>query len=82
MQARAIEDGRTVPIEQFIKQYFDARDVVNTLKSEFETKIKVDLLVKPNDSAERLYRAGIDRIDNHVEEKYDRMGLQQKLKEY
>jgi hypothetical protein len=31
--------------------------------------------VKPNDSVGRLYKAGIDQIDNHVEEKYDRVGL-------
>jgi hypothetical protein len=35
----------------------------------------VDLLVKPNDSVGRLYKAGIDQIDNHVEEKCDRGGL-------
>ena len=64
-----------MPIERFIEQYFAARDVVNALKTEFGTDIMVDLLVKPNDSVGRLYKAGIDQIDNHVEEKYDRVGL-------
>jgi hypothetical protein len=40
----------------------------------------VDLLVKPNDGTTRLYRAGIDRIDNHIEEKYDRAALERLLK--
>jgi hypothetical protein len=57
-----------------------ARNVVNTLKVEFGADIKVDLLVKPYDGAERLYRAGIDKIDNHVEEKYDRAELERLLR--
>jgi hypothetical protein len=73
--AREAGEGRNVPVGRFIEQYFAARDVVNTLKSEFGTEIMVDLLVKPNDSVERLYKAGIDRIDNHVKEKYDRREL-------
>jgi UDP-N-acetylglucosamine kinase len=53
--------------------------VVNALKIEFATDIMVDLLVKPNDGVDRLYKAGIDQIDNHVKEKYDRAGLEQVL---
>lgn len=62
-------------------QYFAARDVVNALKTEFATDIMVDLLVKPNDGLDRLYKAGIDRIDNHVKEKYDRTGLEKVLQD-
>jgi UDP-N-acetylglucosamine kinase len=75
VQAREAEEGRNVPVGRFIEQYFAARDVVNALKTEFGTDIMVDLLVKPNDSVGRLYKAGIDQIDNHVKEKYDRVGL-------
>jgi len=79
VQARELEEGRNVPIGRFIEQYFAARDVVNALKIEFGTDIMVDLLVKPNDSANRLYKAGVDQIDNHVREKYDRAGLERIL---
>jgi UDP-N-acetylglucosamine kinase len=79
VQARELEDGRNIPAERFIEQYFAARDVVDTLKAEFGADIKVDLLVKPNDSEARLYKAGIDRIDNHVREKYDRTSLERIL---
>jgi UDP-N-acetylglucosamine kinase len=75
VQAREAEEGRSIPIDRFVEQYYAARDVVNTLKSEFGADIMVDLLVKPYDGAERLYRAGIDKIDNHVMEKYDRAEL-------
>lgn len=79
VQAREIEEGRNIPVDQFIEQYFAARDVVNALKSEFGNQIMVDLLIKPNDSDSRLYRAGIDKIDYHVPEKYDRAGLERIL---
>jgi UDP-N-acetylglucosamine kinase len=80
VQAREAEEGRRVPAERFIDQYFAARDVVNVLKEEFGSQIMVDLLVKPNDNAPRLFRAGIDRIDYHVPEKYDRVSLEKTLK--
>jgi UDP-N-acetylglucosamine kinase len=81
VQAREIEEGRNIPINQFISQYFAARDVVNALKMEFGSRIMVDLLIKPNDgSAQRMYKAGIDRIDYHVPEQYDRAGLESILK--
>jgi len=80
VQAREVEEGRNIPVNQFISQYFAARDVVNTLKSEFGTDLMVDLLIKPNDSAQRLYKAGIDKIDYHLPEKYNRESLESILK--
>ena len=76
VQAREALEGRRIPPERFIAQYFAARDVVNDLKRNFGAKIHVDLLQKPIDGSERLYRAGIDQIDNHIPEKYDRLRLE------
>jgi UDP-N-acetylglucosamine kinase len=81
VQYREILEGRGIPVGNFIEQYFAARDVVDALKAEFGADIKVDLLVKPNqDPAQRLYKAGVDAIDNHVDEKYSREELGQLLK--
>jgi adenylylsulfate kinase-like enzyme len=71
VQAREALEGRNIPPQRFIEQYFAARQVVNALKKEFGANIKVDLLFKPNDNTEKLYRAGIDQIDYHVPETYD-----------
>lgn len=68
--SREALEGRRIHIEHFIEQYFAARGVVNRLKSEFGSDLKVDLLLKNTDNSHRLYKAGIDRIDNHVPEKY------------
>lgn len=79
VQAREAEEGRRIPVDRFIHQYFAARDVVNRLKAEFGPKIAVDLLLKPTDDTPKLYKAGIDQIDYHVREKYDRKQLEAAL---
>ncbi|HEX7047913.1 MAG TPA: zeta toxin family protein [Gammaproteobacteria bacterium] len=70
VQARETEEGRRILLEDFIHQYFAARNVVNRLKDRFSGNIKVDLLIKNHDGSDRLYKANIDKIDNHVPEKY------------
>lgn len=79
VQAREAEEGRNIPPERFIDQYFAARDVVNTLKREFGPKIQVDLLLKPNDDAVKLVRVGIDEIDAHVPERFSKAELEAAL---
>jgi len=72
VMAREAQEGRRIPPERFVEQYFGAREVVNALKGEFGQQIAVDLLFKPTDGTPRLYRAGIDQIDYHVPETYSR----------
>lgn len=70
VQAREAAEGRRILPEDFVRQYFAARDVVNRLKRERGKAIQVDLLMKNNDKSQRFYRAGVDQIDNHIPEKY------------
>jgi UDP-N-acetylglucosamine kinase len=80
VRAREAAEGRRIQPETFIEQYFAARDVVNRLKATFGKDIAVDLLLKNNDNTRRLYEAGIERIDNHIPEKYTRADLEQMIK--
>lgn len=80
VQAREAAEGRRIQPEHFIEQYFAARDVVNRLKLEFGKDVRVDLLLKNNDNSRRLYQAGVDQIDNHIPEKYNRADVEQMLK--
>lgn len=80
VQAREAAEGRRIEPEHFIEQYFAARDVVNRLKRELGKEISVDLLLKNNDNTQRMYRAGVDQIDNHIPEKYTRAQIEQMLK--
>jgi predicted ABC-type ATPase len=70
VQAREVAEGRRIQPEDFVRQYFDARVVVNRLKAELGKRIQVDLLMKNNDGSHQFYRAGVDQIDNHIPEKY------------
>jgi UDP-N-acetylglucosamine kinase len=79
VQAREAAEGRRIPPERFIDQYFAARDVVNALKHEFGPKITVDLLIKPNDQTVKTVHQGVDRIDTHVPERFTREQLEAKL---
>lgn len=70
VQAREGAEGRRIQPEDFVRQYFAAREAVNRLKAEFGKDIRVDLLMKNNDGTDRFYRNGVDQIDNHIPEKY------------
>ena len=69
---REAAEGRRIRPEDFVQQYFAARDVVNRLKAEFGRALRVDLLLKNLDGTSRLYRAGVDNIDHHIPEKFGR----------
>ena len=79
VQAREEAEGRRILPENFVDQYFSARDVVNALKLEFGKEVHVDQLLKHIDNSSRLYKAGIDKIDYHIPENYSRPELRAKL---
>ncbi len=75
VKAREKKDGRHVPREVFIEGYFSARENVNILKSEFGSRIQVDLIIKNIDGTDFDYRENIDKIDNYTPEKYTKETL-------
>lgn len=79
VQAREAAEGRRIQPEDFARQYFAARQVVNRLKTELGKAIQIDLLMKNNDGSQRFYRAGVDQIDNHIPEKYSPAEVRQLL---
>ena len=79
MLDREVVEGRRINPLDFVNQYFAARDVVNRLKTKFGSNIRVDLLLKNTDNSHRLYKAGVDQIDNHIPEKYKRADLEKLL---
>jgi len=79
VQSRETVEGRNIRLEHFIEQYFAARGVVNRLKLTFGSNVKVDLLLKNTDNTHKLYKAGVDQIDNHIPEKYTPADLEKLL---
>ena len=73
--ARERLEGRNIRPKTFIRQYFAARQVVNSLKVEFGKSLHVDLILKDWDNSNRVYADNIDRIENFVPEKYSEQDL-------
>lgn len=78
--AREALEGRNIRPEDFTHQYFSARQTVNRMKADFGRDVAVDLLVKNNDGSQRFYKFGVDKIDNHVPEKYSPADVERMLK--
>lgn len=72
VKAREELEGRRIPEDDFVNQYFGARDVVNKIKANFGKDVSVDLLLKNIDNTNKFYRAGVDSIDHYIPEKYSR----------
>ena len=72
IQKRETAEGRRIPPDRFVEQYFQAREVVNRIKATFGKEVRVDLLLKNIDNSTRTYHAGVDQIDGHVPERYSR----------
>ena len=79
VKSRELIEGRRIEPEHFIEQYFAARNVVNDLKEKLGRDIRVDLLLKNTDNTNRLYKAGVDKIDNYIPEKYTESDLEKIL---
>ncbi|NKQ11064.1 zeta toxin family protein [Pseudomonas sp. SST3] len=75
VEAREAAEGRRILPEHFIDQYFAARDVVNALKLKFGKDVHIDLLLKHIDNSNRLYKAGVDKIDYHIPERHTKASL-------
>jgi predicted ABC-type ATPase len=79
VKAREEKDGRFVPKDAFIDQYFRARESVNNLKAEFGSRIEVHLIVKNLDGTDFRYKANIRTIDSYVPETYTQDTLNQMI---
>lgn len=73
--ARAERDGRVVPKEKFIEQYFCARENVQILKKEFGPQVRVDLVAKNIDGTDFRYKENVDIIDSYIPESYTKETL-------
>ncbi len=75
VEKREVLEGRHIPVESFIDQYFKSRKNANYLKKKFGNQVRLDILMKNIDGTDRLYRSGVDQIDNHIPEKYSELDI-------
>lgn len=80
VQARERLEGRRIPPEVFVGQFFAAKDVVNALKQKFGNKLQVNLLIKNTDASSQSHREDIALIDDDLYGGYDSQGLLKYIK--
>ncbi|PZP98361.1 MAG: hypothetical protein DI587_14835 [Variovorax paradoxus] len=61
--ARELTEGRRIPPERFVHQFFESRKVVNSLKVKFQKAIKIDVLLKDIDGSNRRYEANVSDLN-------------------
>ena len=60
-------EGRNIPKEAFVNQFFAARDVVNKVKDIFKDRIEIDLVIKDYKANTEDIKLNISRIDNYIQ---------------
>jgi predicted ABC-type ATPase len=80
VKKREKKEGRVIPKEIFIEDFFKARNNVNKLKKEFGDKIILNLIIKDLNKVD-LYETknNIDNVDNYLKIKYSKEELILKL---
>lgn len=81
VQAREITEGRNIPLDDFITQFFAARHNVITLKRLYGERIQVDLLIQGEGDMDEgiLANVSVEQIDALIPQTYDEAGLRQRL---
>lgn len=72
VRAREVQEGRHIPSEKFVDQYFWAREVVRKLKLKYGNQIRVDVLQKNTDGTTQRSFADVEDIDMWVPERFNR----------
>ncbi len=73
---REAKEGRRIPRDSFIDQFFSAGEVVQSMKGEFGEKIAIWLVEKNLETKKENIRINIDRIDSHLSNAYSRSQLE------
>ncbi len=78
-KAREAKEGRNVPMEVFIRDYFSAKKIIEEMKTKFTDKISVDLVVRDFLSGETKTYSDISDIDSYMKLPYNINTLEEEL---
>ena len=62
VQAREMLEGRRIPPDRFVHQFFESRKVVEQLKVKFGKAIKVDVILKDIDGAKGKFHGNVSDL--------------------
>ena len=79
-QKREALEGRKIPLEMFIKAFFEAYENVNKIKKEFGNQVELWLIVKNLEQGIEKTYFNIDNIDSYIKIDYTTQSLEEKLK--
>lgn len=68
--AREVQEGRNIPAEQFVQQFFASRECVKALKLKYGDAIKIDVLLKNTDGSSGKYFANVRDLESVVPVQY------------
>lgn len=72
VKAREALEGRNIPAERFVEQYFGAHDVVSQLKVKFGPQVTIDVILKDINGKNRRYLANVQDLKVAVAIPYTR----------
>lgn len=72
VQARELEEGRRIPPERFVEQFFRSHEVVNALKVKFAQSITIDVISRNASKTERSYHGNVSDLNHVVPIKYSK----------
>jgi hypothetical protein len=78
-QKREVVEGRNIPKESFVEQFFASRKNVDTVKAEFKSKVQVDLIVRNVQTNKYSYKDNVGGVDKYIKDKYNIATLLQQL---
>lgn len=69
-------EGRPVPLEAFVNDFFLAKENVQKMKEEFGSQIHVSLVIKDNEGTVKKTPFEVDKIDSYIDKKYTKEELE------
>ena len=78
-QKREALEGRNIPKYAFLETFFSAKQVVQSIKDEFDEKVRLWLIEKNLETNEEKFKLNIDKIDSHLSIPYSREELERML---
>jgi len=80
VKARERKEGRVVPLNEFVDEFFNAKENVIKIKNIYKEKINLSLIIKGYDNNFDKYYENIDNIDNYTKIDYNKESLLYRLK--
>lgn len=63
-------EGRNIPLDRFVEQFFESRRIVNLIKKKYDGKVAVDLIRRNIRAGNYDYSIDVDSLDGYIKDNY------------